>query len=97
MAPQYGGSGPCRPSVPAKGVLTLIRPAYVASLYGRSRYGSIAGALAAVVIAATAFAPISAGAAHDLLGSYDPLLWPFVVLLVREDPARIETALRGRN
>lgn len=64
----------------AKGALTLLRPAYVADLYGRERYASIAGALAAFVIVATALAPISAGAAYDLLGTYVPLFWGFVVL-----------------
>jgi MFS family permease len=64
----------------AKGGLTLIRPAFVASLYGRERYASIAGALAAFVMGATALAPISAGVAYDLLHSYDPLFWAFVVL-----------------
>lgn len=64
----------------AKGAITLLRPAYVASLYGRARYASIAGALAAFVVGATALAPISAGVAYDLLGSYDPLFWVFVVL-----------------
>jgi MFS family permease len=62
-----------------KGAQTLIRPAYVASLYGRERYASIAGALAAFVIGATALAPISLGAAYDALGDYDPLLWLLLV------------------
>ena len=66
----------------AKGALTLLRPAYVADLYGRERYASIAGALAAFVIVATALAPISAGAAYDLLGTYIPLFWGFVLLSV---------------
>jgi MFS family permease len=64
----------------AKGAMTLIRPAFVANLYGRARYASIAGALAAFVLGATALAPISAGVAYDLLHSYDPLFWAFVVL-----------------
>jgi MFS family permease len=64
----------------AKGALTLLRPAYVADLYGRERYASIAGALAAFVIVATALAPISAGAAYDVLGTYVPLFWGFVAL-----------------
>jgi MFS family permease len=63
-----------------KGALTLIRPALVVELYGRARYATMAGALAAFVMAATALAPISAGAAYDLLHSYDPLVWAFVVL-----------------
>jgi MFS family permease len=64
----------------AKGAMTLIRPAFVASLYGRARYASIAGALAAFVMGATALAPISAGVAYDVFHSYDPLFWAFVVL-----------------
>ncbi len=66
----------------AKGALTLLRPAYVADLYGREHYASIAGALAAFVIVATALAPISAGVAYDVLGSYDPLVWGFVALSI---------------
>ena len=63
-----------------KGALTLIRPSLVVELYGRARYATIAGALAAFVIGATALAPISAGVAYDLLHSYDPLFWAFVAL-----------------
>lgn len=63
-----------------KGALTLIRPSLVVDLYGRARYATMAGALAAFVIGATALAPISAGAAYDLLHSYDPLFWAFVLL-----------------
>lgn len=78
----------------AKGALTLIRPAYVASLYGRARYASIAGALAGPVVAANALGPVAAGLAHDRLGSYEPILWVFVglsagsvgaALLIRRD------------
>jgi MFS family permease len=63
-----------------KGALTLIRPSLVVELYGRARFATIAGALAAFVIGATALAPISAGVAYDVLHSYDPLFWAFVVL-----------------
>ena len=63
-----------------KGALTLIRPSLVVELYGRARYATMAGALAAFVIAGTALAPISAGAAYDLFHSYDPLFWAFVAL-----------------
>jgi MFS family permease len=63
-----------------KGALTLIRPSLVVTLYGRERYATLAGALAAFVLGATALAPISAGVAFDLLHSYDPLFWAFVVL-----------------
>lgn len=64
----------------SRGAVTLVRPAFVADIYGRERYGTIAGALAAFVMVATALAPISGGAAYDLFGEYDPLFWSFVVL-----------------
>ena len=85
----------------SKGAQTLVRPAYVATLYGRERYATIAGALAAFVTAANALAPISGGAAHDLFGSYEPLLWAFVglsaiaagaALLVGRGPAPVESS-----
>jgi MFS family permease len=66
----------------AKGAMTLVRPAFVADLYGRERYASIAGVLAAFVTVANALAPVGVGAAHDRLGSYDPLFWAFVALSV---------------
>jgi MFS family permease len=64
----------------SRGAVTLVRPAFVADIYGRERYGAIAGALAAFVTVATAAAPLSGGAAYDLFGAYDPLLWTFAAL-----------------
>jgi hypothetical protein len=66
----------------AKGAMTLVRPAYVASLYGRERFASIAGVLAAFVTVANALAPFGVGAGHDALGTYDPLFWAFVALSI---------------
>ena len=60
--------------------MTLVRPAFVADIYGRERYGTIAGALAAFVVIATA--PLSGGMAYDLFGAYEPLHWTFAVLSV---------------
>jgi MFS family permease len=77
----------------AKGAVTLIRPAYVAEIYGRERYASSAGVLAAFVIAATAAAPLSGGVAYDTLGSYEPLFWTFVGL----SAAAAGAALRVRR
>jgi MFS family permease len=81
----------------SRGAVTLVRPAFVADIYGRERYGTIAGALAAFVMIATAAAPLSGGVAYDFFGEYNPLLWMFaglsmlasgLVLLVRaETPA----------
>ncbi len=66
----------------SRGAVTLVRPAFVADIYGRERYGTIAGALAGFVMIATAAAPFSGGAAYDFFGAYDPLIWMFVALSV---------------
>jgi MFS family permease len=66
----------------SRGAVTLVRPAFVADIYGRERYGTIAGALAAFVTVATAAAPLSAGVAYDFFGAYDLLLWTFAALSV---------------
>ena len=49
--------------------------------------------MAAFVILATALAPVSAGLAFDLLHSYEPLLWVFV--LVAAVPAGVVLLVRG--
>jgi MFS family permease len=64
----------------AKGCLTLVRPAFVAELYGRTNYASIAGVLAFMVTLAQAGAPVGAGAAYDALGGYGPILLALVVV-----------------
>jgi MFS family permease len=64
----------------AKGCLTLVRPAFVADLYGPAHYASIAGVLAFAVTLAQATAPLGAGAAYDAIGRYDPILWALVVV-----------------
>jgi MFS family permease len=64
----------------AKGCLTLVRPAFVADLYGRANYASIAGVLAFAVTLAQATAPVGAGAAYDAFGGYAPILWALVVV-----------------
>jgi MFS family permease len=66
----------------SRGAVTLVRPAFVAEIYGRERYGTIAGALAAFVTVATAAAPLSGGAAYDAFGGYEPLFWTFAALSV---------------
>jgi MFS family permease len=66
----------------AKGCLTLVRPAFVADLYGPAHYASIAGVLAFAVTLAQATAPLGAGAAYDAIGWYDPILWVMVLVSV---------------
>jgi MFS family permease len=62
----------------ARGCLTLVRPAFVADMYGREHYASIAGVLAFAVILAQAVAPVGAGIAYDWLGGYTAILWASV-------------------
>jgi MFS family permease len=62
----------------AKGCMTLVRPAFVADLYGRAHYASIAGVLAFGATLAQAAAPVGAGVAFDVLGAYEPILWSLV-------------------
>jgi MFS family permease len=62
----------------AKGCMTLVRPAFVADLYGRAHYASIAGVIAFAATLAQAAAPVGAGIAFDLLGAYEPILWTLV-------------------
>jgi MFS family permease len=64
----------------AKGCMTLVRPAFVADLYGRAHYASIAGVLAFAATLAQAAAPVGAGAAFDAFGGYEPILWGLVVV-----------------
>jgi len=62
------------------GAMALVRPALVAGLYGRLQYASIAGVLAFATTVAQAAVPLAAGKAFDWLGSYDPILWGFIVV-----------------
>jgi hypothetical protein len=64
----------------AKGCMTLVRPAFVAELYGRAHYASIAGVLAFAATLAQAAAPVGAGIAFDFLGVYEPILWALVCI-----------------
>ena len=64
----------------ARGAATLVRPVLLAGLYGRAAFASIAGVLQMTVSLAQAVAPVSVGAAYDVLGSYEPILWALVVL-----------------
>jgi len=79
----------------AKGCMTLVRPAFVAELYGRAHYASIAGVLAFAATLAQAFAPVGAGVAFDALGRYEPILWGLVCVSAAAAaallPARAET------
>jgi MFS family permease len=81
----------------AKGCLTLVRPAFVAELYGRAHYASIAGALAFAVTLAQAATPVGAGAAYDALGGYTPILWALVAVSAVASLALVPTRREPRS
>jgi MFS family permease len=64
----------------ARGAATLVRPVLLGALYGRAEFASIAGVLQMAVSLAQALAPVGVGAAYDVLGTYEPILWVLVVL-----------------
>jgi predicted MFS family arabinose efflux permease len=63
-----------------RGLNTLVRPALLAELYGRAQYASIAGVLQFAVSLAQAAAPVGAGIAYDVSGSYEPVFWALAVI-----------------
>jgi len=63
-----------------RGLSTLARPALLAELYGRAEYASIAGVLQFALSLAQAAAPVGAGIAYDLSGSYEPVFWALAVI-----------------
>lgn len=77
-----------------RGLNTLVRPALLAELYGSAEYASIAGVLQFAVSLAQAAAPVGAGIAYDLSGSYEPVFWALAVIsalaVVAVLPARRE-------
>lgn len=56
-----------------RGAMTLMRAAIVAERYGRAHFGAVNGTVALFVGAAAALAPLGAGLAYDLAGSYRPV------------------------
>ena len=59
----------------SNGVMTIVRAAVPAELFGRAHYGSINGALSAPVIMSRAAAPIAASWLWTPERGYGPLLW----------------------
>ncbi len=62
-----------------RGAMTLMRPGIVAERYGRANFGAINGIVALFVSSAAALAPIGAGLAYDLAGSYRPVFMGLAV------------------
>jgi MFS family permease len=63
-----------------RGLNTIARPALIGDLYGRAQFASIAGVLQFAISLAQAAAPVGAGAAYDVLHSYEPILWTLVAV-----------------
>jgi MFS family permease len=61
------------------GAMMPARAALIADLYGAAHDGQINGVLTLFVTGSRALAPVGAGAVHDRLGNYDPLLWGLLV------------------
>lgn len=62
----------------AIGVMTIVRGALPADLFGREGYGGIAGALAVPAMLCRAVAPFAAAFAWTIFGGYDLVLWVLV-------------------
>lgn len=62
----------------SNGMVTLLRAARVAELFGSAAYGSITGVMALWATLARAAAPVGAGALYDLFGRYEPVFWGLV-------------------
>jgi MFS family permease len=63
-----------------RGLSTIARPALLGDLYGRVQFASIAGVLQFPIAIAQAAAPVGAGAAYDVLRSYEPIFWTLAAL-----------------
>jgi predicted MFS family arabinose efflux permease len=66
----------------ANGVMTIVRGALPADLFGRVGYGGVAGAMTTPAMLARAIAPWAAAAAWAVFGGYGPVLWMLVAIAV---------------
>lgn len=64
----------------ANGMITIVRAARPAELFGSAAYGAIAGTMTLPVTLARAAAPLGAGALYTVLGRYEPVWWGLVLL-----------------
>jgi cyanate permease len=56
------------------GAITIARPVILTELYGARGYAALAGVVALAITCARAAAPLAAGWAYDVAGSYTPVL-----------------------
>ena len=81
----------------ANGMVTIVRAARPAELFGSAAYGAIAGAMTLPVTLARAAAPLGAGLLYTALGRYQPIWLALVVVgaLSAGAACLAETTARG--
>jgi MFS family permease len=79
------------------GVMTIVRGAIAAELFGRDAYGAINGAMAAPVIVAKAAGPLVAALLFAGLGGYDGTLMVLIVIGTISTAVFVLSARASRN
>jgi len=64
----------------SQGLLSAVAATVWVRYYGREHLGKIRGSLATVAVAASSSGPFLMGAAYDYYGSYQEVLWLFLIL-----------------
>ena len=59
----------------AVGAITLVRPSFLAELYGSAHYGQISSIQSALLTPLTTLAPVGAGWLFDHFHNYQGMLW----------------------
>ncbi|MFZ4826896.1 MAG: MFS transporter [Phototrophicaceae bacterium] len=79
------------------GAITLVRPTFLAELYGSAHYGQISSIQSALLTPLTTLAPVGAGWLFDRFQNYQGMLWislgflvaaTFTLLFIQPHPAR---------
>ena len=66
----------------AAGVIMIVRQTAIAEIFGLRGYGAITGALTTACILPRTMAPLSIAMMRDSFGSYEPVLWILVGMIV---------------
>lgn len=64
----------------ANGMITILRAARPAELFGSASYGAIAGTMALPMTLARAAAPLGVGTLYTVFGHYEPVWWGLVLV-----------------
>ena len=66
----------------AVGAMTLVRPSFLAELYGSAHYGQISSIQSALLTPLTTLAPVGAGWLFDRFQNYQAMLWISLCFLI---------------